>query len=83
MGAVGDASGKPIHVSDAMVRNPITFTEDENLGVAMRRLLTSRISGAPVVDKDGRCVGVLSESDLLWREAGAPNEECELFPGRE
>jgi CBS domain-containing protein len=36
-------------------------------------LRRARVSGAPVVDEQGRCVGVLSAADLLrWAEDGCP-----------
>ncbi len=38
------------------------------------------ISGAPVVDDNGRLVGVLSESDLMWKGAGAPAEHFIIPP---
>jgi CBS domain-containing protein len=41
-----------------------TVGADEPLGVAARELARLGIRGAPVVDETGRCVGVLSVSDL-------------------
>lgn len=35
---------------------------------AIRLFLEKQISGAPVLDDAGRLVGVLSESDLLFKE---------------
>jgi hypothetical protein len=34
---------------------------------AIELLLESNVSGAPVVNQDGVLVGMLSESDLLWK----------------
>ena len=34
---------------------------------AARLLLDQDISGAPVVDASGALVGILSESDLIWK----------------
>jgi nucleotide-binding universal stress UspA family protein/predicted transcriptional regulator len=57
-------------VRDLMTRDLMTVRDDEPLSGALRKLLRRRISGAPVVDSDGKLVGVLSEYDLLrWQEA--------------
>jgi CBS domain-containing protein len=39
-----------------------------------------RFSGAPVEDASGKIVGVLSDSDMLWRTAGLPDEAWEIPP---
>ena len=33
-------------------------------------MLDADVSGAPVVDSEGRLVGVLSEKDLIWKVLG-------------
>lgn len=38
----------------------------------MRALLRAKVSGAPVLDASGKLVGILSETDILWKEAGSP-----------
>lgn len=52
-------------VADIMATRLVTFTPDMNIHEAIRILLDKRISGAPVVDKDGALVGVLSKKDCL------------------
>lgn len=55
-------------VADIMTRQVVTVGVDETLLVAVRKLLRRRVSGAPVVDAEGRLVGALSEADLLdWQ----------------
>jgi CBS domain-containing protein len=50
----------------------LTLSPDTSLREAARKLSRSSISGAPVVDADGRCVGVLSSSDfVIWASKGA------------
>jgi CBS domain-containing protein len=51
------------------VMTPDVVTVDPNTSVqALAKLLSERaISGAPVVDADGRMVGIVSEGDLLHR----------------
>lgn len=50
---------------EIMSRNLITFTPEMEIFQAMRSLLKHRISGGPVVDGQGRLVGMLSELDCL------------------
>ncbi|HKX46006.1 MAG TPA: CBS domain-containing protein, partial [Planctomycetota bacterium] len=50
---------------DIMATALITLREEDSIFEAIRVLLAKRISGAPVVDDDGRLVGVLSELDCL------------------
>jgi CBS domain-containing protein len=48
-----------------MSRNVIAVPEHLSLRAAARMLAGSQISGAPVVDHAGRCVGVLSTTDFV------------------
>ena len=48
-----------------MTSSVITFFPYTPIFEAIRTLLSKQISGAPVVDEDGRVVGVLSELDCL------------------
>ncbi len=54
-----------VTVKDYMTANVITFKPDTDIMDAIRTLLSKRISGAPVVDKRGNIVGMLSEKDCL------------------
>ncbi len=57
-------------VADVMTRDPITVHPDAPLKDAIQILADKRISGLPVVDQSGKLVGVISETDLMWRESG-------------
>ena len=54
-----------LKVKDYMAAKLVTVTPQTNVVEAMDMLLTSQVSGAPVVDDEGHLVGVLSEADLL------------------
>ncbi|MBX6424586.1 MAG: CBS domain-containing protein [Variibacter sp.] len=57
--------------ADVMVRDVVTIRPDSGVQDAARLLLENRISGLPVVDDEGRLVGIVSEGDLMRRpEAG-------------
>lgn len=51
-------------VRDAMTHLVVAFRPRDKIPYATKRLLSNRISGAPVVE-DGRVVGVVSEADLV------------------
>ncbi|NJO41139.1 MAG: CBS domain-containing protein [Cyanobacteria bacterium CRU_2_1] len=57
-------------VADIMTHDPIVVYPETPLNEAVKILAERRISGLPVVDREGKLVGVLSESDLVWRETG-------------
>ena len=53
-----------LKVTDVMTHLVVTLRPEDPLKQAAQRLLSNRISGAPVVD-GGKLVGVVSEADLL------------------
>ncbi len=58
---------------DVMTRNVVTVEPDTPVTEIARLLLEKRISGVPVVEPDGRLVGIVSEGDLMRRvEERAP-----------
>ena len=52
-------------VADYMTTEVVTLGPDLEIIRAMRILLENNVSGAPVVDRDGRLVGVLSNRDCM------------------
>lgn len=65
-------------IEEVMTREAIAVTEDTPLKDAARVLADKGISGLPVTDADGRVVGVVSEADIIGKEAGAPHERSLL-----
>ena len=60
-----------MNAADVMVTNVITVGLDACLQDVAHLLLTNRISAVPIVDSDGKVVGIVSEGDLMRRaEAG-------------
>ena len=56
---------RDIPVSELMATEVVSFTPDENVRDAMRDLLLRDVDAGPVVDGDGRVVGILSTGDLI------------------
>ena len=53
---------------DIMNKNVITVQEDSSIEEAAGILTEYKISGAPVVNKQGKIVGMVTEGDLLHKE---------------
>ena len=56
-----------MNASDVMTRDVITVGPETPVAEIVDLLLARGISGVPVVDSDGRLVGIVSEGDLLRR----------------
>lgn len=54
-----------IKVSDIMSKNPVTVPPDYTLEETASMLLKNKISGAPVVDAQGRIAGIITQQDLF------------------
>lgn len=59
-----------------MITNPITLTPKQKLGEALNLMGEFGISGFPVVNEDGKLVGILTHRDIFWetnrrKEVGA------------
>jgi CBS domain-containing protein len=52
-------------VADVMTRDVMTVPAEATLREVATLLTTKNVSGAPVVDENGKMVGIISESDLL------------------
>jgi CBS domain-containing protein len=65
-------------VADVMQRKVLTVQPGASLKEAAKLLVEHGISGLPVVDVDGRVLGVFSETDLLYKEQGEPDTPTSL-----
>lgn len=59
---------RQLPVRAVMTTDVVTFAPEETVEVATRRLLERDVDGAPVVDDEGRVIGMLSSDDLLVQE---------------
>ncbi|MGJ5832363.1 CBS domain-containing protein [Streptomyces ossamyceticus] len=70
-------------VGEVMTREVVEARRDTSFKEVARLLDRYRISGLPVVDHDDKVVGVISETDLIRRQAaGADRGRGRRFPGR-
>lgn len=68
-----------IKVGEVMASQLVTVSSHSNMGEAADLLCEKRISGVPVIDNRGNCVGILSSSDFVHSKA----EEAEIGHGYE
>ena len=57
-----------MHARDIMTHEIITIAPNATVREAARRLAGYNISGMPVVDRDGRMVGIITEADLISKD---------------
>lgn len=58
--------------ADLMSRDVVTLSPLTEIAAAARLLTERKITGAPVVGKDGEILGVVSQTDLTRFQANAP-----------
>ncbi|MFH2218952.1 MAG: CBS and ACT domain-containing protein [Pseudomonadota bacterium] len=54
-----------IKVKSIMTRNPITVSPDFSIEETAQILIKNKISAVPVVDENGRVVGIITQTDLF------------------
>ncbi|MGJ3251560.1 MAG: CBS domain-containing protein [Elainellaceae cyanobacterium] len=57
-------------IADVMTPDPVVVNPETPLREAIQLIAEKRVSGLPVVNSDGKLVGVISETDLMWQETG-------------
>lgn len=57
-----------------MIQNPITLTPDKTIGDALTIMKKYSISGIPIVDQNGKLVGILTNRDLRFE----PNQSLQV-----
>ena len=62
-----------------MTLDPMSVTPETTVGEAARLMLEHKVSGLPVVEPNGRLVGIITESDIFrmvvaheWAEVLSP-----------
>jgi len=56
-----------MNTNDVMTKNVVTVSPDHGVRHAATIMLVNHVSGLPVIDDEGRLVGLISEGDLLRR----------------
>jgi CBS domain-containing protein len=58
-------------VAEIMERDPVSVSPDADVETVVRLLREHELPGVPVVNDGGRCVGIVTENDLILREEDA------------
>ncbi len=61
-----------LRARDLMTATPITVPETMTVGELCDLLQEKNINGAPVVDRDGRLMGVVTQEDIIYGAMGHP-----------
>jgi CBS domain-containing protein len=54
-----------VKVQEIMDADPVTVRPDDDVEHVLRLLRRHRLDGVPVVNEGGRCVGIVTEADLV------------------
>jgi CBS domain-containing protein len=65
----------PLTVGDIMDPNPVTVYPEDTVEAVLRTLRENELPGVPVVNSGGRCVGIITEADLVL---AGENEDLHL-----
>lgn len=79
MNAVAVTTGTSATVGDVMTRCPVSVQAGASFATVAAVLSRHAIGAVPVVDRDGRLVGVVSEGDLIGGRDGAGVTARELM----
>jgi len=69
-----------MHARDLMSRDIVTVREDHSVEDLVEVLVGEHIHGAPVVDAEGRLVGIVTQQDIFF---GSMTKGAEAFDTRE
>ena len=64
----GGLDPKDSTIESLISSTPITCRDGDNLDVAERAMQVHQVRRIPVVDADGRCIGIVSQADLALRD---------------
>ncbi len=54
-----------LKVSEIMTREPVTISQEATISTVAEIMLEKKFSGLPVVDDQGKLVGIITESDIF------------------
>ena len=67
-------AGVLMQASDIMTKTVVSVTRETRLRQVARILLENRVSAVPVLDSDGKVIGMISEGDLIGRDEAAERQ---------
>jgi CBS domain-containing membrane protein len=70
---------RSLRVSDAMTKSVVQVAANQTLGEVAKSFAEHQISSAPVVDEQGRCMGILSATDFLNHDAPSLEQQVASY----
>ena len=61
-----------IKAKDIMTSDPVVVAKDEDIGKATAIMIEKGFNGIPVVDNNGRLVGIICQSDIIAQQKKLP-----------
>ncbi|MEE9471193.1 MAG: CBS domain-containing protein [Gemmatimonadota bacterium] len=80
--APGRRTGPVLRARDLMTSKPVTVEEEMTIGELCDLLQARNINGAPVVDRRGHLVGIVTQEDIIYGTMGHPTPAGEAEPGQ-
>lgn len=80
--APGRRTGAMLLARDLMTSEPVTVEEEVTIGELCDLLQARNINGAPVVDRHGQLVGVVTQEDIIYGTMGNPISAADAEPTR-
>ncbi|MBS0517138.1 MAG: CBS domain-containing protein [Proteobacteria bacterium] len=68
-----------MRASDVMTKGAVSVADTATIYEAAELLVNTRVSGLPVVDGDGKMVGIVSEGDLIGHLEADTSDETDLL----
>lgn len=68
------AKAEPVVAATIMSRNLLTVSPTDKLSEALQVMVENHVTGLPVVDRKGCCLGVISATDILTYEQSHSDE---------
>ncbi len=59
------STGKPVIISDIMMKDPVTVTPDMSTADCIDTMRRAKVACVPVVDEGGKLVGIVTERDFI------------------
>ena len=78
--APGRRTGAVLRARDLMTSEPVTVEEEMTIGELCDLLQARNINGAPVVDRHGHLVGVVTQEDIIYGTMGHPTSADDAEP---
>ena len=75
---VPDGRGANTRIQDVMTREPVACRSEDNLGKALAMMSQYQVRRLPIIDADGRLLGIISQADVALR-IKAPKKTARLI----